>query len=492
MSTLLFSFVLGLPISGAVLSALSRRRRTQEFFALSATGLTFAFALWLGISVFNQGPLSSRNGTLYADALSAYLIMIVSGSAFAAAVYSVGYLHSHIRKRKIRPGQLRLYYSLLNIFIFTMLLVLLSNNLGFLWIGTEATTLATAFLVGFYDDERSLEAAWKYVIICSVGIALALFGVLLTYFSALHVEEIAAAPLNWTALMSAAHKLDPTILRLAFIFVLIGFGTKAGLAPMHTWKPDAYSEAPAPISGLMAGGLVNVALYSLIRFSVLVNKAVGGNFVSGLLELFGLLSIGVAVPFILVQRDYKRLLAYSSVEHVGIITFALGVASPLAQFGAMLHMLNNTLVKLLLFFTAGNVRLAYDSKIIRRVTGAINVIPVSAIFLIAGVFAVTGWPPFGLFISEFTIVSAGFAGGHFTGTILFLVFTTLIFIGFIYYASGMVFGEPAREITTPDANTISLLLLVVLAGTLLLLGVFVPSPLQQLLQKVVTILQGRP
>lgn len=490
MSALLFSLLLGLPITGGVLSALLRRRRKQELVALATTGLTFGSALWLGIRVFEHGPLSSPNGLLYSDALSAYLIMIVSGSAFLTAVYSIGYLHSHIRKRNVQPGQLRLYYSLLNIFLFTMLLVLLSNNLGFLWIGSEATTLATAFLVAFYDNERSLEAAWKYVIICSVGIALALFGVLLTYFSALHVETIAATPLNWSALMSAAHKLDPSILKLAFIFVLVGFGTKAGLAPMHTWKPDAYSEAPAPISGLMAGGLVNVALYSLIRFSVLVNKAVGGDFVHNLFVVFGLLSIGVAIPFILVQRDYKRLLAYSSVEHVGIITFALGLGTPLAHFGAMLHMLNNTLAKLLLFFTAGNVRLAYDSKIIRRVTGAIKVVPASAFFLILGVFAVTGWPPFGLFISEFTIVSAGFASGQIVGSLLFLGFITTIFIGFVYYAAGMVFGEPPRELKKSDPNTITLLLFAALLGCLLLLGVFIPIPLQQFLQKIVLILQG--
>jgi len=490
LSTILFSLLIGTPITASVLCAVFHRRRILEVISVTSAGVTFLWATWLMSVVIEHKTISSPEGWWYADGLSAYIAVIVCGSALVVALYSVGYLRRQVRSRNVDGRQLWLYYLLLNVFLFTMMLVLISNNLGFLWIGTEATTLATALLVAFYERESSIEAAWKYVIICSVGIALALFGIILTYFSALHVVPAAGNALNWSSLMVVAKELDPAVLKLAFIFILVGFGTKAGLAPMHTWKPDAYSEAPAPISALMAAGLVNVALYSLMRFYILVNAALGDGYASTLFLVFGLVSMGMAVPFILLQRSFKRLLAYSSVEHVGIIVFALGIGSPLAYFGAMLHLLVNAIAKVLLFLTASNVRLAYKSKIMRKVSGAITVIPVSATFLIVGVFALTGWPPFGAFVSEFTIVSAGFASGHAVPSILFIGFVVSIFVGFIYYISKMVLGTPAARVTGGDADTASLLLLGVLLAALLLLGVYIPPPLQQCIQNAAAVLMG--
>jgi hydrogenase-4 component F len=284
-------------------------------------------------------------------------------------------------------------------------------------------------------------------------------------------------------------QLNPDILKLAFVFILVGFGTKAGLVPLHTWKPDAYSEAPAPISALMAAGLVNVALYALLRFYILVNKAVGGSFAPNLFIIFGLVSMGVAVPFILLQRDFKRLLAYSSVEHVGIIVLALGLGTPLAYFGALLHMLNNTLSKLVLFLTAGNIRIVYDSKIIRRVTGAIKVIPASATLFILGVFAVTGCPPFGLFVSELSIVTAGFSAGNVFVSVLFVGFVATVFIGFIYYATGMVFGEPSRHNKEGDGNTLSLIVIAVLVAFLLVLGTMIPTMIYDFIMSATAVIQ---
>ncbi len=490
MSTILFSLLIGTPITGSVLCAVFHRRRILEVISVMSAGVTFLSALWLMSVIMEHKTISSPQGWWYADGLSAYIAVIVCGSALVVALFSVGYLRRQVRSRNVDGRQLWLYYLLLNVFLFTMMLVLISNNLGFLWIGTEATTLATALLVAFYERESSIEAAWKYVIICSVGIALALFGIILTYFSALHVVPAAGNALNWSSLMGVAKELDPAVLKLAFIFILVGFGTKAGLAPMHTWKPDAYSEAPAPISALMAAGLVNVALYSLMRFYILVNAALGDGYASTLFVVFGLVSMGMAVPFILVQRSFKRLLAYSSVEHVGIIVFALGIGSPLAYFGAMLHVLVNAIAKVLLFLTASNVRLAYKSKIMRKVSGAITVIPVSATFLIVGVFALTGWPPFGAFVSELTIVSAGFASGQAVPSVLFIGFVVSIFVGFVYYTSKMVLGTPAAPVTGGDADPASLFLLGVLLAALLLLGVYIPPPLQQCIQNAVAVLMG--
>jgi hydrogenase-4 component F len=259
---------------------------------------------------------------------------------------------------------------------------------------------------------------------------------------------------------------------------------------MHTWKPDAYSEAPAPISALMAAGLVNVALYSLMRFYILVNTALGTEFASTLFIIFGLVSMAMAVPFLLIQKSFKRLLAYSSVEHVGIIVFALGIGTPLAYFGAMLHVLNNAIAKVLLFLTASNFRLAYSSKVMHKITGAIKVIPVSATFLIVGVFAITGWPPFGVFVSEFTIVSAGFASGDVVPSILFIGFIAAIFVGFIYYTSRMVLGEPQTPVSGGDADTFSLVLLGMLLAALLVFGVYIPHPLYEFIQNAAAVLKG--
>jgi hydrogenase-4 component F len=486
----IFFLLLGLPLGASIACIFIERRWVFQTTTIAGAVLTAVTAGVLAVQVFVNTSVSAQGGFFYADALSAYVILIVVGSALVVAMYSVGYLDRQVSDGKIDPKLLRLYFILLNLFLFTMLLVLVSNNLGIMWIGIEATTLATAFLVAFYDRESSLEAAWKYVIICSVGITLALFGIILTYYSALNVVHSTANALNWTTLMSVAQKLDPSILKLAFIFILIGFGTKIGLAPMHTWKPDAYAEAPAPITALMAAGLVNVALYALIRFYILVNKAVGTAFAPTLLLIFGLLSMAVSLPFILVQRDVKRLLAYSSVEHVGIIAFALGLGTPLGYFGALLHMLNNAIVKLVMFLAVGNLRLAYNSKIIRRITGAIKVVPATATLFIVGMFALTGWPPFGLFVSELTVATAGFNSGNVVPTLIFIGIVAAVFVGFMLYVSEMVFGEPPA---TARAGEPSVLSIVVLTGLLLIsivLGTAMPGPLFEFLQKIVTVLKG--
>lgn len=490
MSVIIFTVLLVLPLAGAGVCGLTRHQRTLETTTVAISGLTFAAAVWLAFVVLGQSVLTSRNALLYADALSSLVILVVTGSALATALYSVSYLRVQLRLGAIESKHVRLYYSLFNVFLFTMMTVLLSNNLGFLWIGSEASTLSTAFLVAFYEKERSLEAAWKYIVICSVGIALALFGIILTYYSALSVAGNISNALNWSVLITIAPKLDPAIIKLAFIFILVGFGTKAGIAPFHTWKPDAYGEAPAPISALMAGGLVNVALYSLLRFYAIVTKSVGTEFTSHLFIFFGLFSMAIAAPFILLQKDSKRLLAYSSVEHVGIIIFAVGLASPLAYFGALLHMINNAIAKLVLFLTTGNLRLAYHSKLIGRITGAFKIIPATAVFYIIGIFAITGWPPFGPFISEFTIATAGFANGNSVPVILFLLIIAVIFIGFIYYGSRMVFGEPHHSLPSVHLHPLVDVLIGSLVLLLLVLGTMIPHWLWMLIQNAANVLQG--
>jgi hydrogenase-4 component F len=490
LSVIIFTALLILPLTAAGICALTRHQRTLETVTVAVTALALGAALWLSFIILDNSVVASRNNLLYADALSSLVILIVAGSAFVTAIYSVSYLRLQLKLGAIETKDVRLYYSLFNVFLFTMMTVLLSNNLGFLWIGSEASTLATAFLVAFYEKEHSLEAAWKYIVICSVGIALALFGIILTYYSALPVVGSVSNALHWSVLITIAPKLDPAIIKLAFIFILVGFGTKAGIAPFHTWKPDAYGEAPAPISALMAGGLVNVALYSLLRFYAIVTRAVGSEFTSNLFVFFGLFSMAVALPFILLQKDSKRLLAYSSVEHVGIIIFAVGLASPLAYFGALLHMINNAIAKLVLFLTTGNLRLAYHSKLIGRISGAIKVVPATAIFYMVGIFAITGWPPFGPFVSEFSIATAGFAAGKVIPVIIFLGIIAIAFIGFIYYGSRMVFGEPHHPLPPVRLHRVVDVLLGCLVVLLLVLGTMIPPWLWILIRNAAKVLQG--
>ena len=384
---------------------------------------------------------------------------------------------------------IRGYYGVFHVFVFTMLLVPLSNNLGFLWIAIEGTTLASAFLVGFYDDEASIEAAWKYLIICSVGIALALFGTILMYFSALHLSDLSGDALQWSYLITVAEKLNPTVVKLAFVFVLVGYGTKAGLAPMHTWLPDAHSQAPSPISALLSGVLLNSALYALLRFNLLTVKCVGGSFSGTLMIIFGILSIAVSLPFILMQQNYKRLLAYSSIEHVGIIAFGFGLGTPLALYGSLFHMLNNALAKALLFFSAGEILQRYRTKLIPKVSGLVVVMPLTGVIFLLGIFAITGCPPFGLFISEFTILNAGFLSGNFLTSVMFLGLTATAFIGFIYYATRMVFGEPSGSIEKGYGKPTSLMILGVLILLLLVLGVMIPPFLNNFLNNAVAVMR---
>lgn len=341
----------------------------------------------------------------------------------------------------------------------------------------EATTLASALLVGFYGKKSSIEAAWKYVIICTVGITFALLGTVFLYAAA--SDAAGGHGLSWPALVSAASTMDPKLLKLAFVFALVGYGTKAGLVPMHTWLPDAHSQAPTPISALLSGVLLNCAVYGIIRFHTLATLGLGPAFSSNLLLYFGLASMGVAAPFILLQHDFKRLLAYSSVEHIGIIAAGIGFGGTLGLYGAMLHMVNHALAKSLLFFLVGDITQKYGTRKIRRIEGLLRAMPLTGALFLAAIFAITGSPPFGVFLSEITILSAGFARGSIVPSVLFILFVALVFTGAMYYAGRMIFGGLPRRVSQGEGGGIAVaaaavpMLLVLVHGLLrptLLLG----------------------
>ncbi|MHB8603841.1 MAG: hydrogenase 4 subunit F [Thermoplasmatota archaeon] len=477
------------PFATAASAGLTAHRRALEAINVVGSSLTLAVGAWITWSVVADGPLLQGGGFLYADALSALLILIVTLVGFACALYSVGYMGHEVDEGHFPARRLRLYYLFFHAFVFTMLLVAVSNNLGVLWISIEATTLASAFLVGFYNKETSLEAAWKYLIIGSVGITLALLGTILVYFSAVNTLGPASDALSWTTLASVASRLDPGVLKLAFVFVLVGYGTKAGLTPMHTWLPDAHSQAPTPVSAMLSGVLLNCAIYGILRFHIIVRAAVG-DFSSHFLLVFGLISLGIAAPFVLITKDYKRLLAYSSVEHIGIIALAVGFGGPLGLFGGLLHMFNHAVAKSSLFFAAGNVNLKYGTRRIESVAGALRVLPVTGVVLLVGLLAITGSPPFALFLSEFSILNAGFVAGQYVGVALYLLFLLLIFAGFLAAFGRMAFGAAPSGMPRGEPSRWGTCAMLFLVAFVVVLGVYVPGPFVSLLSQASRVVGG--
>ncbi len=428
-------WLLIVPLAASPLAFFLRRRHLMEAVNLAAFAVLLCLAAALGVRLLRSGPVSVWDGFFYADALSALVVLLSAFVALVCSIYAVGYFRHDESSGVFKEGEelgggrainkLREYYALTPLFVFSMILVALANNLGILWVAIEGTTLASVFLVMFYGRETSLEAAWKYAIIGGVGLSMALFGTILTYYSAhqaLGTDTLAGK--NWSVLVGNASQFDKPTMRLAFILILLGYGTKAGIAPMHTWKPDAYSEAPVPGAAMLAAGVLNCALYGLVRFYILSSKCLGQEFASHLLILFGLLSMGVAVPFILVQKNFRRMLAYSSIDHSGIMVLALGFGGPLGVLGMLLHMTFHSITKPLLFFCAGNVQQQLKTDLFREAKGGlIHSMPLTGAAFLMVTLAVTGAPPFSLFLSEFTILRAGFSRGYLVLTILFITFS---------------------------------------------------------------------
>ncbi len=491
-------WLLIVPLAASILAILFRKRSVMELVNLTAFAILLGLAAALGILVLRRGPVSLWNGFFYADALSALVVLLTSFVALVCSVYAVGYFRHDERNGIFRAMEepqtplatpkLRQYYSLTPLFVFSMILVALANNLGILWVAVEGTTLASVFLVMFYGRETSLEAAWKYAIIGGVGLSMALFGTLLTYYSAhqaLGTDTLGG--LNWSVLVGNAARFDKPTMRLAFILILLGYGTKAGIAPMHTWKPDAYSEAPIPGAAMLATAVLNCALYALLRFYILSSKCLGPQFASHLLILFGLLSMGVAVPFILVQKNFRRMLAYSSIDHSGIMVLALGLGGPLGVLGMLLHMTFHSITKPLLFFCAGNVQQHVKTDLFREAKGGlIYSMPLTGAAFLMVTLAVSGAPPFSLFLSEFTILRAGFSKGHFALVILFTTLLVAIFSGVLIHIANLVLGPdpglPRAEDCRWKKSTV-----VGLGLVIIVMGFWIPAPLFKLVQGAVDI-----
>ena len=479
-------------ISPAVLAIicllLGRHTRAIEAISVAGAGSLLVSGSYLAFRTFDEGAIDE--GIWFMDQFSGLMMFIIVLIGFLAVVYSVPYMRQEMATGEVGKRKVSYYYGFLFLFMLTMVMVVVSDNLGMVWIAVEATTLVSAFLVGFHNKATSLEATWKYLIICSIGISLALLGTIFVYASSLPVLG-EGSDLHWTSLMAVAGQLDPAFLKIGFVLVLIGYGTKAGLAPMHTWLPDAHSQSPSPVSALLSGVLLNCAMYAVLRYHILLTHSpLGGGFSSGMLLLFGMLSLGVAAAFIITQKDYKRLLAYSSIEHIGIIAIGFGFGGFWGVFGGLLHMLNHSLTKALLFFGAGNVLQKYGTKNISEVRGVGRTMPFTAALLLLGALAITGSPPFSTFISEIMVLAAGIGQGGFLPVIIYSGILVVVFAAFMGHVVRMIFGEPPPGIEKGEISRSGLLPMVALAAAIMIMGLYIPGLLGDALKELIGLFGG--
>jgi hydrogenase-4 component F len=476
-----------IPLLTAFIVLTCKRPRRAIRVAMVAGALEVAAILNAAWRIRAAGALQA-GAYLRADGLTAFFLLSVGLILALVLVYSIGYLR-HIPAGRFSSA--RWFYSLVFIFVFTIMAVYLSANLGMLWICVESTTLASALLVGFYNTKGAVEAGWKYLVVCTVGIAFALFGTIALYLAAVKSGVNPASALDWTALMNAASSLgvNRDLIKLSFVFVAVGYGTKIGFVPMHSWLPDAHAEAPTPISALLSAVLLNCAMYALLRFDAITSHAIGAEFSHTLLLIFGGLSVTVAALLMVVQRDLKRLLAYSSIEHMGIIAIGVGIGGPVGLFGALLHTFNHSIAKSLMFFTAGNVRESYDTLRMRRIRGMVRSMPWTSAGLVVSSLAIVGMPPFGLFISEFMILTAAFSASRYLIAILLMVSLSVVFGALLHHFQRMLAGKrgdvPAKLTLLPTDFAV----MGVCTALLILLGVRIPDVFAHLLQRALVVLQ---
>jgi hydrogenase-4 component F len=464
-----------------------RNPRVATRAALLIGGLEIASLGVIVWRVHERGALQVGR-YLRVDGLSSFFLINIAFISGLVLVYASGYLRHTGEGRFSSP---RWFYALVFLFLFTMISVCLSANLGLLWIMMEGTTLASALLVGFYNTEGAVEAGWKYLMVCTVGIAFALFGTIVLYLAAVKAGMNPAAALDWVSLMDAIPRIafDPHLVKLAFVFVIVGYGTKIGFVPMHSWLPDAHAEAPTPISALLSAVLLNCAMYAVMRYDAIVSHATGPAFPHTLLLIFGVMSMVVAGLLILVQRNLKRLMAYSSVEHMGIIAIGLGLGGPLGLFGALLHTFNHSVAKSLLFFSAGNVRHNFGTLRMDSISGMARTLPQTSAALVVGSLAIVGLPPFSLFVSEFAILSEAFTQARYLVVGLFLAVLSVVFGGFAYHLLRLLCGEPNRVPESSKLIPSEYAVMGVAAVCLLFFGARIPHMFNVLLQEAMAVLR---
>jgi hydrogenase-4 component F len=476
------------PLGGALVLAGVPRLSISGWLNVGIGTVTFAASLALAWTLASAGTVAGMSFRV--DAFNVYLLALTAFVGMTTSIFSRPYMRYVRESGRTTDRGMRLYHAMFQLFIFTMLLALATDNLGVLWVAVEGATLATVLLVSLYRTPEAIEAAWKYFILCGVGIALALFGTVLLYFAAQQVVTDPAEGLTWSTLYGVSSQLPPSIMSLAFVFLLVGYGTKVGLVPMHQWLPDAHSEGPTPMSAVLSGLLLNVALYAVVRLKMLVDGSLANadspRLAGYLLMGFGLLSFLVAGLFLHRQRDIKRMFSYSSIEHMGLMTFAFGLGGPLATFGALLHMLVHSLTKSAIFVTVGHAAHIAGTQNIDHIRGLIRTQPAVGWGLLLGVVAIAGFPPFGVFTSEFLLLSAIMQTQPWFAAAL-LIGLAVAFAGLLRHLQPMVYGVAPEGQRPVSANMLPVMIHL---GLVLWLGLAIPSFLAAWLDRATDLITG--
>ena len=473
------ALILAIPAASAAILAVTPGYRASARLNVASAFLTFLAALSLFVRKPETGPY------ILVDDLNIVFIVLNTFVAFTTSLFSASYIAHELETGRLTPVQLRFYHAMYQLLLFAMNLALVANNIGLMWVAIEMATLTTVLMVGIYRTPEAIEAAWKYFILGSVGIALALFGTILVYMAARPVVGEGLNAMAWTVLVKRAGAFDPAQLNLAFAFLMLGYGTKVGLAPLHAWLPDAHAEGPTPISAVLSGLLLNVALYAVLRFKLLLDANPGAIAPGPLMAILGLVSLVFAAFMLYRRRDIKRMFAYSSIEHMGIITFAFGIGGPLANFAGLLHMTMHSLTKSAIFFTVGHISQVKGTQKIADIRGLTVTHPMLGWALVIGVFAIAGLPPLGMFMSEFLVVSSTFARAPWLA--IPLVGGLLVAFGaLLLRVHGMEFGEPTGSTAPVKASSLPIALHL---GLVLMAGIYLPGPLVAWFQHVASLLR---
>lgn len=486
------NLLLIIPFAASAIIWLAARGNNKAFLYtlhLIATVATSVVGLGCVAHVVNGQSFMALNDFLLFDSISGVFVLAISVIGLLVNLYSIKYISWAMEKDEISFADARLFFSLSHGFVFTMLLSVLSNNIVLMWVAIEATTLSSVFIVSLYKNRRAVEGGWKYVIICSIGLAFALYGTVLMYSSAYHIIGDAHKAMLWTSLVANASSFDPDLMKIIFVFIIIGYGTKAGLAPMHTWLPDAHAEGPAPASALLSAILLKCAMAGIIRFYVVMNNIADVNhFMQQIMIIVGIGSIIVAGMFILRQHDIKRTFAYHSVENIGIIAVAMAFGGKTGFFAMFFHILTHSATKALAFCTTGNLQHIYGTRDTRGMGGLIRVAPVTAIMLAIAMFSLAGMPPLAMFTSEFYTVVAGIEAKHYIAVALFLIGLSIVFYGLVHHFNDIVFGkERGNVVNRGEVSIAANLPLIGMALIICVIGVAPPESLLELLKNAAAI-----
>lgn len=482
---------LAIPLFASLSSFIIKNKRYSEYISFLSSCLDLIGAFILLYYSVSLKTISIFNGGIVIDKFAAYITLLTAIVYFVSSMYSISYMRLAIEEEKLTSEEFNRYYFFLNLFALTMFVAPMINNMAIYLIDIELTTITSAFLVIAEVTEKSIEAAWKYILIVSTGISLALLGTILFYLAGNipgSANEIAS--LNWTNLSLNASYLNHDIVKFAFVLIVIGLGTKVGLAPMHSWHPDAYSEAPSPVSSMLSSSLCNVAMYGIMRYFNITGKAIGFSYSQTIMVIIGLFTVFIGVMGIINQKSTKRLFAYSSIEHMGIISLGFGLGGLFGTFGALLQMLAHSLAKPIMFFGSGNLLHKYKTKDIKKIKGVFYVMPKTAFLFSAGMLGLAGIPPSATFISEFLIILQSIKDGYYIITFILIILLIAAFLSLLTKAGSIVFGkeDSGLNIKNGDFGLTSLLPMALPLFALIILGFYIPSSLHHLLIGIVKII----